>query len=184
MPRPRPPVREEDEPMAMTWTAGRVAAVTIIVLTIGFWVWVFAGGPDQANPDRLADRSYVDRTEKACYSLKRDLAKLPNAADIRSADHRAEVLDQATAKVSTMVRTIEADAPTKGDDGKRLRGWFEDWHAYLGDRADYAERLRADPKARFYVSQNKRLKASVDDTIQTFADVNAMADCETPGDVG
>lgn len=170
--------------MAMTWSVGRVLAIVVVVATVIFWLWVFAGGADKPNPDRLADRAYVARTEATCLSLVQDLKHLPNAARIHSATHRADVLDQATAEVQAMVDTIEADAPRHGTDALSLRDWFADWHAYLGDRRAYARELRANPKARFTVSTNKRLHAGVDDTIETFADVNAMPDCATPGDVG
>ena len=183
MPTPRAPQREEDEPLAMTWTVGRVAGVVVMVIMIGFWAWIFTGGPKQANPDRLDDRAFVDRTEQRCVGLLAGLKTLPNAADIHTAADRADVLDQATAKVAAMVKATEADAPRRGGDAKSLQGWFKDWHAYLGDRRDFARRLRKDPKAQFYVSESA-LKDTVDTTIETFSDVNDMPDCATPGDVG
>lgn len=163
---------------------GRVMAVTLILATVVFWVWIFSGAPKRSNPDRLTDRTYVERSLKRCLELRRDLDELPDARTATGAAERATVLDRANVLVSAMVDELEADAPTKGDDGRRLRGWIDDWRTYVKDRDEYADALRSDPGARMTVSENAALSDGVDKTIEVFADVNDMPDCATPGDVG
>ncbi|HEX2576185.1 MAG TPA: hypothetical protein VHK88_07530 [Aquihabitans sp.] len=184
MPTTSAPAPEVDEPLALPSRVGRTLAVIAALAMILFWIWIFAGGPRKANADRLDDRAYVERTEQRCQRLLTDLDELPAAGEATSAAERADVLDRANVLVAAMVDDIQADAPTTGDDGESLRGWFADWRAYVADREAYAERLRADPDARLLVTENPELKDSVDRTIKIFADVNDMPDCATPGDVG
>jgi hypothetical protein len=174
-----------DEPMAMRWSVGRVAAIVVSLSLVAFWLWIFSGAPARPNPDRLDDRAFVARSEVRCQQLLDDLAELPGPADFDSASMRAEVLDEANALVSEMVDDLEADAPTTGDDAVRTAGWIGDWRTYVADREDYAERLREDPGAKLLISINTELQDPVDKTIQVFADdVNEMPACATPGDVG
>lgn len=183
MPSPIPDEAEADQPLAMRWTIGRVATVVAVLAMVGFWAWIFAGGPQKENPDRLDDRAFVARTEKRCRALRSDLKALPNAAVLTDAADRAELLDDANALVTGMVDEIEADAPERGEDAASVSGWITDWRLYLADRADYADRLRRDPEAQLLLSRSE-LGDSVDKTIEIFAQVNDMRDCATPGDVG
>lgn len=184
MPTRTAPVPEVDGPLDMSSRLWRGLAVLVALAILSFWIWIFAGGPGKANPDRLDDRAYVEQTEKRCQQLLTDLKTLPPAEKSATAAERANVLDQANSLVGTMVDDIEADAPTTGDDGASSKKWFTDWRAYISDREDYADRLRSDSAARLLVTENTDLKDSVDRTIEVFADLNDMPDCATPGDVG
>ena len=175
---------EVDEPLAMSWTLGRVLAVLVAVATVLFWAWILTGGPKADNRDKLDDRSYVSFAQQRCIRLNTELAQLPNAITAKTASERASVIDEANVLVSNMVDDLQAKAPTAGDDGIRLREWIADWRTYVGDREDYANRLREDPKAPMQVSENTKLHDGVDKTIEIFADVNDMPECATPGDVG
>jgi hypothetical protein len=171
------------EPLAMSWTIGRVLVVLAVLAMVGFWAWIFAGGPRQENQDRLDDRRYVARIEQRCRTARADLAKLPNAASIDRADERADVLDDANVIVTAMVDDLERWAPKTGDDGQSVRGWIKDWRTYLKDRRAFADALRKDPDARLLLDLSP-LGDSVDKTIQVFTQVNEMPACDTPGDVG
>lgn len=175
---------EVDEPLAMSWTVGRVLAVTVAVATVLFWAWIFTGGPKKANPDRLDDRSYVSFAQERCVQLTGDLAQLPNAVAAETAAERADVIDEANVLVTSMVDDLEDRAPTDGDDGKSVSGWIADWRTYVGDRETYADGLREDPDTLFQITENVELRDGVDKTIEIFADVNDMPECATPGDVG
>jgi hypothetical protein len=179
------PLSPEDAELARSFRfrAGRVAMVLAILAMVGFWAWVFTGGPTKSNPDRLKDRAFVSRAARRCDQLHGRLAKLPNAADTKVASQRADVLDRANVDVARTLAANEKDAPRSGSDAKVVGAWFADWRIYLQDRRDYAKRLRVDPKAQFVVSPSA-LKVGVDETIETFADVNDMSQCATPGDVG
>lgn len=172
-----------DEAPTRRMPIGRILTVLAVLSMVVFWAWILAGGPQKANPDRLDNRAFVQRTSRRCQKLRLDISHLPNAADANGARARAEVLDRANARVARFVDAVAVDAPRSGDDAKSIDGWIADWRRYVANREDYARRLRADPKARLYVTRSK-LGDSVDRTIEIFADVNDMPDCATPGDVG
>lgn len=177
------PEAEVEEPLSMSWSLGRVLGVVVMLALAVFWTVVFLGIPKKENPDRLDDRAFVERTIVRCDGLLEDLAALPNAAFTDDPLERADVLDEATGLVETMVDEIEADAPTSGDDAVSLRGWIGDWRTYVENRRDYADRLRVDPDARLLLDPSLG-GDSVDKPIEVFADVNDMPTCATPGDVG
>ena len=184
MPAPRAPEREVDEPLAMTWSPGRVAAVIVVLALVVFWAWIFAGGPRKANPDYLDDREFAAAAERRCTALRDDLTELPPAEDARTAADRAVVLARANVLLGDMIDDIEAIAPRSGDDATRASGWLADYRTYLSDREAYATALERDPNAQLVLTENARLSDGVDKTIQIFTQVNDIPDCDTPGDVG
>ena len=185
MPAPRAPEREVDEPLAMTWSAGRVAGVIAAVAMLLFWIWILSGAPKRMNPDHLADEAFLARAEARCLELREDIGALPAAADIATATERAEVLDEANDLLADMIDDLETTAPTEGDDAKIVAGWLSDYRIYLADREAYADALRTDPDAQLILTENDRLSDGVDKTIQVFTtDANDLDACDTPGDVG
>ena len=173
-----------EEPMSLGGTMQRVLVILVIVGLIGFWAWIFAGGPRAAHADEVSDREFVERTHRRCQVLRVELSRLPDATESETAADRADVVDSATVLVTGMVDDIEADMPDDAEDVEVLEQWIADWRTYIDDRDDYADRVRDDPGARFEVTENERVLRGVDDTIRNFADVNGMPDCATPGDVG
>ncbi|MCU1499590.1 MAG: hypothetical protein JWM47_3543 [Acidimicrobiales bacterium] len=184
MPVETTPMPEVGQPLAPHRRGWRILAVVVGLAIALFWIWIFAGGPEKANPDRLQDRAYVEQAQQRCEALRTDLDALPQASTAATADERADVVERANRLVQAMVADIEADAPTADGDREVLDRWFDDWHAYLDDRAGYVDALRADPDAKFLVTENDELHDTVDRTIEVFADVNDMPACATPGDVG
>jgi hypothetical protein len=173
-----------DEPMSIGGKLQRVLVVTVIVVLLGFWVWIFSGGPRADHKDEVGDRAFVERTHRRCQIMRAELTLLPAATESETAEERADVVDSATAIVARMVDEIEADLPDDEEDLEVLEQWIADWRVYVGDRQSYADRLRADEGAQFEVTENERVFRGVDDTIRNFADVNDMPDCAVPGDVG
>lgn len=177
------PEAEVEEPLAMSWSIGRVLTVVAILAMVGFWAWILSGAPARQNPDKLEDRAYAASLEDRCQDLRDDLAELPAAPDIETAAERADVLDEANVLVAAFIDDLEAGAPTEGDAGVTMQGWIADWRTYLDNREDFARRLRSDPDAQLLLEQSP-LGDSVDKTIQIFSQVNEIDACDTPGDVG
>ena len=175
---------ERDEPLAMTWTLGRVLAIVVGLALVVFWAWIFTGGPRRPNPDRLEDRAWVETAVDRCQRMLDELDEIPSAAATPTHQERAVHVREANAVIASMVDDLERSAPTADQDRDVLDPWFGDWRVYLGDRATYADRVAADPGATFQVTENEDLGRGVDDTITTFADVNDMPECRPPGDVG
>ncbi len=179
--RPTPPGGDESAP-SRRFPVGRVLVVVVVLALVLFWAWIFSGAPRRQNPDYLSDRRWVTTAERTCASTREQLADLPNAATTADATTRAQVLDRATGLLDTMVDGLVQPPPEDPDDAVLVRRWVTDWRSYLAARRDYADRLRVDPGARFLVEE--KYDDPLDTVIETFAEVNAMPSCATPGDVG
>lgn len=175
---------EVDEPMSMSWTAGRVIGVLVALVVALFWGWILTGGPKKANPDELTDRAWVDATIERCEVMLDGLDAIPSAAATANNVERAAFVREANEVVAVMVDTTAADPLATADEQEIVDKWIADWRIYLDDRALYADAVEEDPGAPFQITENEELGRGVDDTIRTFADVNDMPECRPPGDVG
>ncbi|WP_426572819.1 hypothetical protein [Aquihabitans sp. McL0605] len=181
---PEQAVPEPVEAKRKGFTIGRVLAIMTVIGMVIFWVWIFSGAPAKQNPDRLKDEAYVTLLQGQCKAMVANLADLPNAAHIKTASARADVLDDANVIVGRFIDDVEAKAPTTGDAAVSMAGWIKDWRTYLADRQDYATRLHTDPNAQLLLDRSEIGSDSVDQTIQVFTQVNNIPECDTPGDVG
>jgi hypothetical protein len=158
-----------------------VAAIAIL-LGIAL-LWIFAFAQDARRPPGLLDEpAFAERAQEICLATGVALAQLPPAFEAASAAERAEMIDQADEQLTAMVGELGAIAPDTERDGDMVDEWLDDWTVYLGDRADYATRLRTDEGARFYVSEKNG--DQVTEPIDRFAQVNRMEACATPQDLG
>jgi hypothetical protein len=182
-----PPTSEtsaDDEPRGRGWLVARVTVVVIVLALIGFWAWIFAGGPAKQNPDRLQDRAYVARLERRCQQLRAEIGELPKAEDTPDHVARAAVIVRANESIARFIDDVAAAAPTTGDAGASMRGWLTDWRTYLRDRQRYAAKLRTDRGARLQLDETAAGSGDgVDQAIEVFAQVNSIEECATPGDV-
>jgi hypothetical protein len=166
-----------------TWRPTRVLVVVVIVAMVAMWAYVLylAFGPGrQAPPDQLADPTFGRLAQERCEAAHDVVATLPPAIEAETAAERADIVDEANARFSTMIDEIEPLAP-EGEDGAIVAAWIADWRTYLDDRAAYAAALRRDPDARLYVTARDR--EQVTEYIDAFAADNHMAACATPIDV-
>jgi hypothetical protein len=176
-------VDADEEPLAMTWSIGRISAVVAGLAIVVFWAWVFSGAPKKDNPDLLSDRTYAAQLEDRCQQLRDELDDLPSAIDLDDVGQRVAVLDDANLVVGRFIDDVAATPPSDEADANAIEGWLGDWRTYLANREDYAERLLDDESARLLLDESP-LGDPVDKTIEVFADVNAIPACATPGDVG
>ena len=61
--------------------------------------------------------------------------------------------------------------------------WVDDWGTYLQDREEYVENLRVDDDARFLETAKGSDTKGITRAINSFAQVNKMTSCVTPGDL-
>jgi hypothetical protein len=80
-----------------------------------------------------------------------------------------------------MLDKLSADRADDAGDRELVGKWLVDWRRYVGNRRDYARRLRTDPHARLFVDE--KFNDSIETVISTFAQVNDMDSCATPTDV-
>lgn len=159
--------------------------VVVIVAMLGMWAWVFAyhlGGTwRDAQPGKLDDPTFAVAAEPVCAAAMAELAALTPAWATDTPAQRADVLDQSVEILSALVTDL-GGLPT-GTEAIQVNEWINDWGTYVGDRADYAARLRNDPEARFYVTQSDRDRRQITLAIDRFAKTNAMMSCVTPADL-
>jgi hypothetical protein len=170
------------------WTPTRIVLALVVVALVSMWIYVLylAFGPGRQPPlDRLADPSFAAAGETRCAAALDVVDKLPFADESPNATARADVLDQANAAFAAMLDDLDRLAVREvpvGDQRRRATEWLADWRTYLGDRQDYADRLRTDPEARLLVSPKAGQSAQVTEWIDEFAKANRMPSCVTPGD--
>jgi hypothetical protein len=164
-------------------TLGRRLATIAVVLMVAMWIYVLylAFGPGrQPSPDRLGDPAFAEQAEATCHATNERVQALPRAEESHTATDRADVIDQANELYGGMLDDLATLVPG-GDDGAITTAWLRDWRTYLGDRVDFARRLRTDADARLLVTPKQG--DQITEFIDQFAKDNDMAACGTPADL-
>jgi len=164
---------------------GVVLAVLSAVVVLGMWAWVLGyhlGGTWRDDtPGRLGNTTFPTLAEPVCADALARFAALPPAWATATPAERATVVDASVVVLGQMVADLRA-MPTGGEDAA-VAEWLNDWDTFIADRADYANRLRSDPDARFYVTQSDRDRRQITLAIDRFATTNRMPSCVTPSDL-
>jgi hypothetical protein len=156
-----------------------VLAVLVVAATFGMWGYLFLIA-DPGVPDELEDDAFPTEAQAICAEAVARIDDLPPASDATSPEDRGAVVVEANEILTEMVADLRAIAPTEGADERLTRLWLEDWDTYLGDRADYAEALAAGEDAELLVTARGAGQITV--TLDHFAVVNDMLDCQSPLD--
>lgn len=180
----------EDETERQPWTVGRVAAITILVATFGFWVWAFSPWAPDDNPDRLEDRGFAEAAETRCRAALDEIDGIPSARAAETTQDRADQVEAGTRVIEVMLADLEELASGVGsaEESEILADWFEDWHQYVVDRWAHVDRLRSatdetsDRDLAFRVSATEG-GGIYTERLDGFARVNDMDSCLVPGDV-
>jgi hypothetical protein len=163
-------------------TLGGVAVLVLVVALTAMWAYALFGRPEV--PGRLDDAAFRAAAEQTCARARAALDEVPRSFTARTAAERADLVVRGTDILSTMIDELAAQAPTTEPGRAVVTEWLADWRTYLDDRRDYADRLRTDPDARFYVSQSDRDKRQITAAVDRLANVNQMTSCTVPDDVG
>lgn len=164
---------------------GWILAALSAVVVLGMWAWVFGyhlgGSWRDDTPGRLANTTFPTLAEPVCAQAAAALAALPPAWATETPTARAEAVEGSVAVLGDMVSDLRT-LPTGGQDAA-VSEWLADWDTFIADRDDYANRLRLDPEARFYVTQSDRDRRQITLAIDRFAETNRMPSCVTPADL-
>jgi hypothetical protein len=165
---------------ATRWsTAGRVAAVVIVVGIVAMWVYIFSRTGREHPLDQLGDPAYAEEAQARCEAAIQPLEDAPPAG---TPPARADQLEEANRRLRALVDELERLAPERGQDAGLVGEWLDDWDTYLGDREEYVDALRRDGEdAEFLVTPRGGRQITL--TMEHFADINDMPDCAPPGDV-
>jgi len=163
------------------WSLGRVVAVVVVLVLMGFWGWVFSGGPRSDPPDTLDSEVFPVAAQVRCEEAVALIDDLPAAADSATAAERADVLDRANSALRALLTDLGAlDVPDMGDDRRFVEAWLADWATYVGDHEAFADALREDPDAELLITGRGGRQITV--TIDNLARVNDMEACTVPLD--
>jgi hypothetical protein len=173
------------DPSARVWwrVALKGALLVACILIVAMWVGIFTGYFDKRAPGTLDDPAFSKAAESICAATKAQLDALPKAQDTTDHVARAEVVAQTDVDLRAMLDQLRAIAPTEGRDGSMTLEWLADWSTYVGNREDYASRLRNDETARFLETPKSSQSEQISKPIDRFGNVNKMYSCNTPGDM-
>jgi hypothetical protein len=172
---------EHERPLRLTPT--RVLVGLVVLASFGLWAYAYSGRADRPPPDLLDDPVFAQVAEPRCAEARRQLAQLEPAYEAADNVDRARTVDQANAILSSMVADLRSQVSGTDRDRQILGDWLQDWETFLGNRVDYAQRLRQDREARFYQSDVVSGEM-LDRRLSRMADTNDMSSCGNPGDVG
>lgn len=181
---PSRPPEVDRRPTGSRRRTGVVASLLAGVALVGVWVYVLFVYDPGLMIDELADRSFPVAAEQVCAETRAQLEALPPASLAESAADRADTVELSNALLLEMVADLRPLAPTGPPEVRAgVEEWLDDWVAYIDDRQQYVENLRADEDARFLESTKGAQHRGITRAINGFAEVNRMESCATPGDL-
>lgn len=166
--------------LGMVW---KVLVGVVVLASFGVWVYAYSGAAVRDAPDRFDDIELSRASETICQATQTEIGKIPNALDAKDEVERAQQLRQSTTLLATMVDDIDNLEATTERDATIMDLWLDDWRVLLSDRDTYADRLAADPDAKFYVT-NTGVGERLDRRVTRLANTNSMPACAAPEDVG
>jgi hypothetical protein len=175
-------VEEVDEPARSRWGPARFAVIATCALILVMWILVYVLAAVHKPVDRLDSRAFAKQAEPICKVTADQLAALPKAWQSSGNVARAEVVTESNQDLREMLDKLATVAPTTGSDGRIITEWLHDYGTYVGNRENYATRLRTDPSARFYEAQ-KEPGEQITDPVDSLATANDMDDCVAPEDL-
>lgn len=164
-------------------TPGRVLVIALLIASFFPWAWRFSPWAERTPFDLFDDPAYSATAEQLCASALADIEQVPSAAVAADPAERAAQVRAVNTILETLVDDLESAATGTDRDLRMIDAWVDDWRIYLGNRADYADRIAGDPDAQFYVSANDD-GDRVDKHLTYLANTNEMYSCVAPGDVG
>ena len=155
-----------------------------VAVLLGSWVYVLFFYDPGLLIDELADRTFPTAAEQVCAAAKAEFDQLQPADQARNAQERADVVAESNDILTRMVADLRPLAPTSPEQvASGVDEWLDDWETYIGDRRLYVEELRIDDEARFLETVKGSDTKGISRAINSFAQVNRMESCMTPGDV-
>lgn len=181
--RPEPAPDATESRRSLWDRSWRIGLGLICLVLVAMWAGIFLGFFDRTAPGTMSDHAFSQQAQPICAATKQQLAALPKAFETTNHVDRANVVAQTNVDLRAMIEQLRAIAPTADRDGRMAQEWLNDWSTYIGNREDYASRLRDDETARFYETTKSSSTEQISQPIDRFAYVNDMDSCDTPGDM-
>jgi hypothetical protein len=166
----------------------RLWRTVIIVAVAGlaaFWVWaLFFASKEAVN--KIGDRDWAARAESICESARAERETLVDERVIDADDpamlaERGDIVDEATDIVEAMLDDVVAVTPTDDKGRAIVPQWEADYRAYLANRREFSDRLRAGENEPFTEAAVDGIPIS--EKLEQFAGDNEMPSCAPPHDL-
>jgi len=163
----------------------RIALIAAGVFTLAataMWIWMLFVYDPGLLIDELPDPAFATDAEEVCAAATSVISDLKPAEATNDPIERADVIVTANDTLARMLGELRTLVPSEPPEStEAINEWLDDWATHVQDRQDYAEELRVDPTARF--TETPKASKQISRAIDSFAQVNRMPSCETPGDV-
>ncbi len=166
----RPETDERSHPVR------RALVVVALLALASFWIWaLFFASKSAVN--KVDDRAWAAHAEATCAAVKVQLSELETrtSADL---DERADLVEQSTDLLSTMLDEITAVMPIDEKGQAIVPAWEADYRTLLDDRYAYANMLRSGQDGPF--TETAVNNVPITERIETFAGDNEMPSCAPP----
>lgn len=181
---PVPSGHDDDPDSPSRSRVAMIATLIAVTVLLGGWVYVLFFYDPGLLIDELADHTFPNAAEQVCAAADAQLAALPPADMAVSPSDRADEVARSNVILTRMIADLRPLAPTEPQEvADGVNEWLEDWTTYIGNRETYVENLRVDDDARFLESTKGSDTKGITRAINSFAQVNRMDSCTTPGDL-
>lgn len=155
-----------------------------VLVLLGGWVYILFFYDPGLLIDELADREFPEAAERICAEAAQQFDELPIAVEATTHLERADTVERSNEIFTEMLDRLDPIVPSEPATVRAgVTEWIADWRTYVEDRRDYVVRLREDSMARFLESPKASSNRGITRAIDSFAQVNRMESCMTPGDV-
>ena len=157
----------------------------LLLMFAAFWTWaLFFASKTAVN--KIGDREWAARAEEICETAQLSRNDLMDLTEVDPDDPamlagRADLVDQATDIVETMLDDVVAVEPSDEKGQAIVPAWEADYRIYIENRRHYAEQLREGSTAQF--TENQADGIPISERIATFAGDNDMKSCAPPFDL-
>lgn len=168
--------------LAITY-AKRSGLTLVIAAMLAMWIYAFFFS-SRESINKIGDRAWAEVAQGHCLEAKSQLLKLADYSLISGPEdlaQRAQIVDDATTILATMVDRIAARTPIDDKGQALVPLWLADYRTYLQDRAAYTVALLNGDNVPFAETQVDGLPLS--EKIATFANDNLMPACGPPRDL-
>ena len=169
----------------MKATVWRSLILVAVAGFAAFWTWaLFFASKEAIN--KIDDRAWAERAEGICAQAQ---ARRDELTDERRLDpddpamlaERADIVDQATAIVETMLDDVVAERPQDDKGQAIVPQWEADYRTYLDNRREFTATLRTGENVPFREAAVDGIPVS--EKLERFASDNEMPSCAPPHDL-
>ena len=157
-----------------------LTVLVALAMTV-FWIYALAMDGRIKPEGYMTDHTFSNAAEPICAAAQADIKQLPEAHEAKNPNDRAAVIDTATRRLEQMLTDLRAVVPHTAD-AKWINAWIDDWYIHIGDRKDFAHRLRTKGRNEEFL-ETQKYGTQISKSLNHYTEINHMESCGLPGDV-